>query len=625
MQHPDYPDIDFKPAIARYDWDQTYDVLEFVHLPQGFGMIANIPCSELMAVDRFTPYSYRWAENYSDYLYDFCKAFNFSPHNSIYQRTLSDESGQAIKDEDDNSITVPAFEYTGAKYEVGAVYNVTFPKGEYQLTMLIDCGYQEGLIGGIRTLNQVFYAINITEDNVTNGDNVYDLNKIIKGFTINNVDSARYGDFPFEFCANSIVISKRTALGTWQEYTVSGLPPYLLYKDIATHFNGVKGLLIPYFSSVYALNPPNKLGCDTFPLQSYLKEIKTNCSYERDASVSIIYGFSEDCVPEYICEAFPSPFFLDFCYLQKANNSFFESVNPIDLGIVPLPRLTYPFFNVNYTAQRIDLEDLQYNSQNRGTNIAFSTSWHQLLGRDGEYLIPYYLFDYPLYEDVLKKSLEFVYPLITTSGESTGAWLKTYTQPAFEIIDSYENIYTGSALNLLKYFFFDGISTNNTRSTASKNTEFLNKTYSASHKQLPFYCKNSKEEFFVYDYISIQGRVRNDEPIGFDLNEGWTAITNQIAWLYKIKLEYGFYDIPNISNVIISNHELVSNFLNEDDVEIYKIKNDISGTIELSTEYEIFTGAEVSTFYNHNTVTDAVYLAYLQGLKLQYEEDSATW
>lgn len=36
MKHPDYPDIDFKPAIARYDWDQTYDVLEFVYLPQGF-------------------------------------------------------------------------------------------------------------------------------------------------------------------------------------------------------------------------------------------------------------------------------------------------------------------------------------------------------------------------------------------------------------------------------------------------------------------------------------------------------------------------------------------------------------------------------------------------------------
>lgn len=101
--HPDFnvanghhTDVEFKPAIARYDWDQTYDVLEFVYLPQGFSQLMDlcgIPAFELMAIDRFTPYRYRWAEQYSDVVYEFLKAFNFSPHSSINKRLLSDENG----------------------------------------------------------------------------------------------------------------------------------------------------------------------------------------------------------------------------------------------------------------------------------------------------------------------------------------------------------------------------------------------------------------------------------------------------------------------------------------------------------------------------------------------------
>ncbi|PHV63195.1 hypothetical protein [Cyanobacterium aponinum] len=94
VKHPDY-DIDFKPAIARYDWDQTYDVLEFVYLPQGFHRLGfyGIPAFELMAIERYTPYNYLWADQYSDKLFNFLKTFNFSPHNSIDNRYLKDETG----------------------------------------------------------------------------------------------------------------------------------------------------------------------------------------------------------------------------------------------------------------------------------------------------------------------------------------------------------------------------------------------------------------------------------------------------------------------------------------------------------------------------------------------------
>lgn len=91
MKHPHYPDIDFKPAIAEIDWDQTHDVLRFNYLPAGFGRVAGIPCYPVMAIHRFSPYKYRWAEQYSDKVYYFCKTFNFSPHNSIEKRLLKDQ------------------------------------------------------------------------------------------------------------------------------------------------------------------------------------------------------------------------------------------------------------------------------------------------------------------------------------------------------------------------------------------------------------------------------------------------------------------------------------------------------------------------------------------------------
>jgi len=103
MKHPDY-DIEFKPAVARYDWDQTYDVMEFTYLPQGFNElidIVGIPAFELMAVDRFTPENYPWAEDYSTKLYEFLKAFNFSPNNNIYPRRLKTLRGKDYFDTED--------------------------------------------------------------------------------------------------------------------------------------------------------------------------------------------------------------------------------------------------------------------------------------------------------------------------------------------------------------------------------------------------------------------------------------------------------------------------------------------------------------------------------------------
>lgn len=80
MQHPDYPNIEFKPAIARYDWDQTYDVMEFSNLSLGLinTLLNNrgIPAEQVLAIDRYTPDSYAWADQYSIKLFNFLKNFN---------------------------------------------------------------------------------------------------------------------------------------------------------------------------------------------------------------------------------------------------------------------------------------------------------------------------------------------------------------------------------------------------------------------------------------------------------------------------------------------------------------------------------------------------------------------
>lgn len=286
MKHPDYPDIDFKPAIARYDWDQTYDVLEFVYLPEGFaGLIdlCGIPAFELMAIDRFTPYRYRWADQYSDIVYEFLKAFNFSPHNSINQRLLTDEAGEAIADDNGDNITVPNFELENTQTYNYEPILANFGEGKYQITGLIYQGYQEGLTGSINTINQAFHEITITEDNQE-----IDLNKILWGRWLKDDYFSSNNN---RFCSNSLVISKLVN-GVWTDFSPSftDKPTWLLYNDIDTYFNNIKQQLIDYFQNIYtdySVYQKNTITYDDawqfvkitipniFPLHGYLKKIES--------------------------------------------------------------------------------------------------------------------------------------------------------------------------------------------------------------------------------------------------------------------------------------------------------------------------------------------------------------
>lgn len=322
IKHPDY-DIDFKPAIARFDWDQTYDVLEFVYLPQGFSQLLNlcgIPAFELMAIDRFTPYRYRWADQYSYVVYEFLKAFNFSPHNSINERLLKDESGALIKDENDNNITVPKFSLANTQTYNYEPILANFGEGKYQITALIYQGYQKGLTGSINTINQAFAEFTLVESTEIDLNNII-LHRWLKDDYYPNGNSN-------QFCSNSFVIS-RLSNGNWVNYTPSftSKPTWLLFDDITSYFNNVKQQLINYFQKIhndYGIIQ-QLTGKDTLPLQGYLKSIKILPPFD-------IVGFLGEI--DYIFDILPTYITESGCYLACANNNKWSmQTNYYDLDI----------------------------------------------------------------------------------------------------------------------------------------------------------------------------------------------------------------------------------------------------------------------------------------------------
>jgi len=319
MLHPDY-DIDFKPAIARYDWHQTYDVLEFVHLPQGFsnlmGMVG-IPCYELMAIDRYTPYNYLWAEQYSDYVYSFLKQFNFSPYSS--QTT------------DEINIV---------KYSKTEEYKVTLTEGIYQITGLVYQGWKDGIIGSISTINQASYRFTLSEPTEI------DLNQIINlwcndAFEPNNDNL---------FCSNSLVISKKEG-GSYQQLTPS-LPNFLLYSDIAGYWGSVAGILQGNYEHI----------------QEYLKGYSSEVSINR---FDIVAPETE------YYEPFPSHF-TNFCYLQRANNNKWGGNLLLDLGVIFAPKISSSLsFSAISVLRNQGVIPLTFASQYR--NIANNTFYSAVL------------------------------------------------------------------------------------------------------------------------------------------------------------------------------------------------------------------------------------------------------
>src|SRR5574343_178962 len=77
IKHPDYPDIDFKPALALLDWDQTYDLAAFRYKFDTNYLDLPLITSNLYLCDRYTPDNIPWAENWGLLVFELNKRLNY--------------------------------------------------------------------------------------------------------------------------------------------------------------------------------------------------------------------------------------------------------------------------------------------------------------------------------------------------------------------------------------------------------------------------------------------------------------------------------------------------------------------------------------------------------------------
>ena len=676
ITHPDYPNIDFKPAIARFDWDQTYDVMEFIYLPQGFGQLMNlcgIPAFELMAIDRFTPYRYRWADQYSDAIYEFLKAFNFSPHNSINEFKLSNTQ---------------VYDY--------APILANFTEGKYQVTGLIYQGSQGGLIGSINTINQACAEFTVT------GSKEIDLNKIIWNRWLS--DDYFPNSNNNRFCSNSLVISKLVN-GNWVDYTPSFVskPMWLLYSDINNYFDNIKQQLIDYFQTIYndfsqvkdyfktvtnyKINAYNSNGDfvqngitfdtlsnqsiiipDIYPLQSYLNivcDISADLTPNYKFSHSIDNYFSniedfnwtENFVNNEYRRKFPEidynnsslscefalefkkfpQFLLNDCYLARANNNKWSmGVNYGDLG------------DIDYYDKLFDRISI-YNQINPPQDKREDEKL-ELIN-----LLDLYSPSGNIYIDSIDDEVDY-YARATYA--STGAGLTNYNQAGFDMRNSLNDI-------VIKHDFTEPDNFNSDPSLVKVLNNYTlfyrqynypaflgvikyDKNYSRSFsggaigykntlRDFPFYCKEIMVSTLGTGFSS---KVKQKESYPNNLVDRTDNLNEQFYYIKSDRI----YRKNNQGEDILTNYyieklgeasgslsfsikgELLNGYFNGNHFTEFSqtSQNSINFNTKLKSELILFNQQEWEELDSENGKTDEEELAILLQLKEEYEELS-TW
>lgn len=340
MFHPDYP-IQFKPAIAKVDWDQTYDVMQFSLLPESFNFAQafRMPIFDYIAVERFTPYPYSWANNYSQYLYDLIKTFNYCPHNKLtgISRDIFNFTQFFIETQ---------FNPTNRFFPTSR-YFFDFPKGKYIFSWLNLDRPQSDLINeGCQTINQVFRKVTL------NDDTAIEFSLFLNA--INQEDNQFF--LSFGFCANSLVIQKQNNDGTYSNFRPDNIDEFWLYEDIANYFDYFKTELLNHFNKVHDDHGVTNFNGDSYlldkalPLGHYPKRIEKEIKaigtvINQDIQVNINSNNNY----QYFTEELPK-YLRDLCYLKIANNNYWQNQNVtlIDQGFDAKPSTNHQFIRVDY-------------------------------------------------------------------------------------------------------------------------------------------------------------------------------------------------------------------------------------------------------------------------------------
>jgi hypothetical protein len=637
MQHPDYP-IEFKPCIAAYDWDQTYDILGFSYLPQGFESLmslCNIPAYETLAVDRFTPYDYLWAINYSDYLYSFLGYFNYCPFNSIARRTAKDIDNIEIK-VNNQPIWIDQFNnFNNLSSLTNPSYFITIPKGKVKITWLTNNGLQQSIISEIFTLNQCLVNFNFAQDTQI------DLLSIKEDFKLN-------------FCANSLVFSQLVN-DQWVEFTPQGINNnFLLYSDIQIYFWEVQQALIAYFDYVHSnygyiiVNESNpnlnekKILVDAMPLKTYLKRISENISFSvfspLHSQTYELINYSQEPL-QIIYDYFPF-YFYQLCFLQRANNNKWQLGNQLsDQGFFPKPNqflkqpnnfLSFSCRNAHITLNQISFV-LAAKPGFRGNDGSFFILPSLTTINDTEYIVTleppkysHYLYDYPVFDLAMEWLINKV-----------NSYLPSGVPPLSPLfISFYLSFFTLKGINHPPIFLGSLLEEDGLKTRFNK--VFRQEVYSqngiiyfsiATISKNPFLFRFDSIKKFNASLYELRTTTLYDEITNPDIS---LHILISNSFIYKIEGNppFSIFDIANqetpdqyLSSQYLAGSGYIYSYETGQNTNEYGSDFNFTDNFDNSIDFELWTQEEYENLYNYGIISDSDYLIYLQNLKIQVQNN----
>lgn len=573
MLHPDYP-IDFKPAIARIDWDQTYDVMEFCNFPQNFlnqpwMSLHRLPFTESLAIERFTPDSYPWAENYSTRLYALLKEFNFSPFQTFRSVTLDWFNDEQFS--------------LGSLFSLSQGFNGNFNQsfpfdaGEYLFTWLSFEPPQSDLINnGTWGINKVWRKLSLSTSQSLD---------IIGFLQSQHKEDASLTANSFGYVASSLIILKLDTNNIYQSYRPAGIPIYYLYEDIDTYFSLVETEIKQFF----ATRPTQWVSTDdgtlrrakySLPLGHYPRRV------ERDIRLTASATEAEQITVEsdyrYITAEIPTAL-RNHCYLQYANNNYWSNGNvpPTDLGLNPTPSAYHDF--------------LRYREQ------------------------PTPIFAYPDEEAMMQNSIDYGMPYLSEQAIKDFLEDQRYS-PVSSNADQYGNIDTRPVLESRLYnYHYEAV---------NPNTGFLEwqrDAYSYPRKQ-PLSLSNNRQ--YAQDgYLSVKMGIY-DGTGGFDSESGYVAQSGQFNTVQWCSLGGILDDFdPDPANTVSDFHWWWELFeFTYDDVPTVAIYRENIRNVTVNRLYTIY-----SEFIPHTTLSwlgkyqsnEEALVQYLQRLQTEKAKQEA--
>ena len=594
VQHPDYP-IEFKPALASADYDQTYDLIFTQHLPRGLFHLwayCRLPCFEFLLVDRFAPLDGKWADNWSTQFYLFLTTFNFCPFNEIPNVNQGNPMFWRSNELDNPDINdyppLPPLSFSN-RFNIFQDYFVTLPAGKSRLSFLNFEGNANVFFVsneynpvGSRVLNRVQIDFDFsTETEIRLNDYL---------FEINREDSNSRG-----FVANSLVF-ERFETGSnpeWVVFEPEGINnDFFLYSDISSYFNYVKGKVTEYIddnsSEQLRLSPSGDrayASSNCLPLGHYIKSKSLNFRMEvRPINFSTHFP-----IPQQITtQPFPSHY-RNHHGLIFANNNKWGGEVKSDFGVTPVPtpegvRYQLGLLLENYV-RAIGQEDLSKRDRlNDGTLDHYSGS-HDC-DPNVSYDFGFKLRDYSNFSEFQERMLDDI-------GENAEpSWIQIVRDNWCDLFgDYYRYPFTGSNsriyLSLTAY------------ERERSNSSWTLSTYYSG------YWEDSRGSF--YKLSELNSLVLNQAVMGVN------AVNQlEIYRYYKIKFYFGaWHEIPTMEfeEVQTTNEFKRLNNVVEIDTEDYSDINEV-----VTLDRTVFNASDLETSFRNDEISDSDYIPILQTL-----------